>query len=140
MRALLFSVGSELFAAPLSALEETIDHPRVRSVPGTDEHARGVVVVRGRRIAAYSAAVPLRVELEGEPGAALVIGGEPPIALLISDVDDVLEVDPAAIRMAPGAEDADGVLLGVVQHGGRLVSVVDPRAIRDVSLSAGARH
>jgi chemotaxis signal transduction protein len=141
MRALLFSVGDETFASPLAALEETIDRPAVTPVPGSDDHARGVIDVRGKRIPAYSPAVSLNISLEGDAGAALVIAGSaPPVALLISDVDDVVEIDPTEIRTAPGSHDADGVLLGVFSHGGKLVSVVDPFAIQELCLAEGARR
>lgn len=62
------------------------------------------------------------------------------MVLLISDVDDVIEIDATEIRIAPGSDDHDGVMLGVFQHNGRLVSVVDPLAVRDVTLAAGARR
>ena len=141
MRALLYSVGGELFASPLAAIEETVDSPLVRPMPGADEHAPGVVDVRGRKIAAYSPVVPLNTAIPGEPGAALILAnGRTPIALLISDVDDVIEIDPTGIRTAPGSDDQDGVLLGVFQHEGRLVSLVDPIAIREVCLAAGAKR
>ena len=142
MRVLLFSVGDELFAAPLIAILESLDNPRVLPVPGADDHARGVLDLRGRRVAAYSPAAALNIDLTGEPGAALLLesdGDGPPIALLISDVDDVLDVDEADVRAAPGAADPDGILLGVIQLGGRLVSLVDPAAIREVCLAAKAR-
>ena len=143
MRVLLYTIANELFASPLATIEETIDRPQVRSMPGSDEHAVGVVDVRGRRIAAYSPKAALRVELGEEAGAGLIIGsGAGAMILLISDVDDVIELDATAIRPAPGSDDHDGVLLGVFQHHDKLVSVVDPLAIRDASLSAvtGARR
>ncbi len=141
MRILLFSVGSELFAAPLSAVEESLDTPVVRPMPGSDDHALGVCELRGRHIAAYSPAAPLNVSLDGEAGAALVLGGDSAsIVLLVSDVDDVVEIDPSEIRIAPGSNDPDGILLGVFQHGGKLVSFVDPHAISDFCLASGARR
>lgn len=139
MRVLLYSIADEQFASPLATIEESIDCPAIRPIPGATDHAVGVIDVRGRRIAAYSPTIALNVELTGPHGAALVIEGPPaPIALLISDVDDVVEFDPSELRIAPGADSADGILLGVFQHAGRLVSVVDPHAIRDACLSAGA--
>lgn len=141
MRVLLYSIGDELFASPLATIAESLDHPVVRPMPGSDEHAVGVVDLRNRRIAAYSPTVALNVSLTGEPAAALVIDGQTaPIALLVSDVDDVVEVDPSEIRIAPGSEDHDGILLGVFQHAGKLVSVVDPLAIRDACLAERARR
>lgn len=141
MRALLFSIADELFASPLATIAESIDRPKVLPMPGADDHAVGVVDVRGRRIAAYSPKAALNVDLEAPAGAALIVeGGGAPIVLLISDVDDVIEIDPTEMRTPPASDDHDGVLLGVFQHGGRLVSLVDPVAIRDVTLAAGARR
>ncbi|MBA3646098.1 MAG: chemotaxis protein CheW [Gemmatimonadaceae bacterium] len=141
MRVLLYSIGDELFASPLATIEESIDCPFIRPMPGADDHAVGVVDVRGRRIAAYSPMMSLNVAIRGEPGAALIVEGEhTPIALLISDVDDAIEIDATNIRIAPGSDNQDGVLLGVFQYQGRLVSLVDPLAIRDVCLAAGAKH
>lgn len=139
MRVLLYSIADEQFASPLATIEESLDCPVVRPMPGANEYAVGVVDVRGRRIAAYSPSVALNVSLVEPHRAALVIAGPPaPIALLITDVDDVVEIDPSELRIAPGSDEADGILLGVFQHAGRLVSVVDPLAIRDACLAAGA--
>jgi chemotaxis signal transduction protein len=141
MKVLLFSVDDELFASPLSALCESVDEPLVHAMPGAGHHAIGVLDLRGRRIPAFSPETPLNVAIEGKPGAALVIGDDAAfIALLVSDVNDVLEVDPSEIRIAPGSDDADGILLGVFQHEGKLVSLVDPDAIRDACLATGARR
>ena len=141
MRVLVYSIADELFASPLATIEQSIDVPNVRPVPGGDEHALGVVDVRGRRIAAYSPKAALNVSLVEPAGAALLIeSGGAPMLLLISDVDDVIEIDASEIRIAPGSEDHDGVLLGVFQHEGRLVSLVDPLAVRDATLASGARR
>jgi purine-binding chemotaxis protein CheW len=141
MRVLLFSIGEEQFASPLATICESLDEPLVRPMPGAGDHAVGVIDLRGRRVPAYSPSVALNVSLDEKAGAALIIGEDSAsIALLISDVDDVLEVDPSEIRIAPGSEDPDGILLGVFQHGGRLVSVVDPEAIRDACHAAGAKR
>ena len=137
MRSISIRIADEQFASPLATIEESLDCPVVRPMPGANEHAVGVVDVRGRRIVAYSPSVALNVSLAGPHGAALVIAGPPaPIALLVSDVDDVVEIDPSELRIAPGSDEADGILLGVFQHAGRLVSVVDPHAIRDARISA----
>lgn len=141
MRMLLYSIADEMFASPLGAILESLDSPDVSPIPGSDEHALGVVNVRGRRIAAYSPSSALNVSPGAAAGAALVIDGTPsPVALLVTDVDDVLEVDAGEIRIAPGSENPDGVLIGVFHRDGRLVSVVDPLAIRDACLAAGAKR
>jgi Chemotaxis signal transduction protein len=141
MRVLLYSIADELFASPLATIVESLDSPSVLPMPGADEHAIGVLEVRGRHIAAFSPSCALNVALGAPAGAALVIEGSPsPIAFLVSDVDDVFDVDATEIRTGPGCEDPDGILLGVFQHEGKLVSLVDALAIRDACLAAGAKR
>ncbi len=141
MRILLFSVGGERFGAPVEGVEESIDRPTVLAVPGSDERARGVIDVRGHRIPAYSPKAAFDIDLEGDAGAALILGGKSaPIALLVSDVEDILDVDDDAIHASPLRGGADEVLVGVIQREGRLISLVDPDAIRDVTLSHVAKR
>lgn len=141
MRALLFSAGPEHFAAPLASVSETVDSPRVHPVPGSDEDAPGVIDLRGRRVPAYAPSSGLNLRLEGPAAAALIIGeGESAIALLVSEVHDVLDLDAAEQLAVPGGVDAAGVVVGVVNRDGKLISVVDMTALRDACRAARARR
>jgi chemotaxis signal transduction protein len=57
------------------------------------------------------------------------------IGVAVDDVDDVITLDLALVRPAPGIDDADGVLLGVVRQGNDLIAIVDPDAIVAACLS-----
>lgn len=129
---LVFRVGTELFAAVLTAIEEALELPRLSHLPEMPPSMLGVISLRGRMLPAYSPARHLGVALAREDAAALVLrAGDRRVALAVDDVDDVLTVDLAALRPPPivGGEERDAVLLGVADRGGVLVAVLDADAL-----------
>jgi len=133
---LLFRVGRELFATPLAAIDEAVELEEVRAIPEMPASMLGVTDLRGRMIPIYSPARSLGVELGAAPAAALVVrAGERRMALAVDDVEDVLDVDLGTLRDAPGSDDADGVLAGVVRHGRTLVAVLDGESLVAACLS-----
>ena len=133
---LLFRVGHELFATALSVVEEAVELAGIRPIPEMSHAMLGVFDLRGRMIPIYSPAAALGVPLADAPLAALVVrSGERRMALAVDDVEDVLDADLAGVRPAPGIEDADGVLLGVVRQGRALVALLDGEALVNACLS-----
>jgi purine-binding chemotaxis protein CheW len=133
---LLFRVGRELFATPLAAVEEAVELEEIRAIPEMPASMLGVTDLRGRMIPIYSPARTLGVDLGAAPAAALVVrSGERRVALAVDDVEDVLDADLTTLREAPGSDDADGVLAGVVRHGRMLVAVLDGEALVAACLS-----
>jgi purine-binding chemotaxis protein CheW len=133
---LLFRVGHELFATALSAVEEAVELAGIRPIPEMSHAMLGVFDLRGRMIPIYSPAAALGVPLADAPLAALVVrSGDRRMALAVDDVEDVLDADLAEVRPAPGIEDADGVLLGVVRQGRALVALLDGEALVNACLS-----
>lgn len=129
---LVFRVGTELFAAVLTAIEEALELPRLSHLPEMPPSMLGVISLRGRMLPAYSPARHLGVALAREDAAALVLrAGDRRVALAVDDVDDVLTVDLAALRPPPivAGEERDAVLLGVADRGGVLVAVLDADAL-----------
>lgn len=133
---LLFRVGDELFATALSVVEEAVELAGIRPIPEMSHAMLGVFDLRGRMIPIYSPAAALGVPLADAPLAALVVrSGERRMALAVDDVEDVLDADLADVRPAPGIEDADGVLLGIVRQGRALVALLDGEALVIACLS-----
>lgn len=127
---LMFRIGDELFAADLASVEEAVALPEIHHLPEMPAAMLGAFNLRGRLTPVYSPAHVIGVPLRGEAQAALLVhAGERRLGLAVDDVEDVVQVDLATVREAPGTDDADGILLGVAHHGSELVAIVDAEAL-----------
>lgn len=124
-RLIMFRVGRELFAAALSAVEETLEPDEVRPVPTVSGTLLGTMRLRDRMVPLHSPAVALGATLERATLALVARVGDRRVGLAVDDVLDVLDVEFADVRPAPGVTDADGFLLGVARSGADLVTLVD---------------
>jgi chemotaxis signal transduction protein len=127
---LLFRVGRERFALELRTVEEALDigGMALHDVPGRGASMLGVLPLRDALVPLYAAAGPLGVT-QADVHTALVFrrsGGR--VALAVTDAEDVLTLDLENVRPAPH-DDADGVLLGVLQLGKDLIGIVDGDAL-----------
>ncbi len=125
---LRFRIGPERFALRLADVEEAVEAPVLHPLPDQPRHVLGVLAMRGRLVPVHAPAHVLGVGI-GSLGVALVLVGDPPLALAVDDVEDVLTIEPRALREAPGVDDPDGVLIGVTRHNGKLVGVLDAPAL-----------
>lgn len=133
---LLFRVGSEWFATDLAAAEEAIELPEVHHVPEMPESMLGMFDLRGHMLPIYAPTRVLGVALRSASAATLVLrGDEQRVGIAVDDVEDVFTLDLAQLRDLPGADDADGVVLGVARHGSDLVAVLDAAALVAACLS-----
>lgn len=128
---LVFRVAGELFAVELSAVEEAMDCPPTHALPEMPASMRGVFMLRDAPVALYAPNALLGLE----PHAADTVivfrpnAGGRRAALAIDDVDDVLVLDLATLREAPGTEATDGILTGVARRGRDLIGVLDAEAL-----------
>jgi chemotaxis signal transduction protein len=133
---LTFHIGGERFATSLAAIEEAVERPDVYRVPEMRDSMLGVFSLRGRLIPVCSPVRAFGVELRAAEATVLLLRmGARHIGVAVDDVDDVITLDLALVRPAPGIDDADGVLLGVVRQGNDLIAIVDPDAIVAACLS-----
>jgi purine-binding chemotaxis protein CheW len=126
---LLFRVAGERFAIELAAVEEAIDLPPVHHVPEMPPAMLGVITVRGMLTPAYSPQPALGLALTDGASALIFKRGRHRFALVIDDVEDVMTLDLATLRDAPGAADSESVLLGVVRQRDTLLAVVDAASL-----------
>jgi chemotaxis signal transduction protein len=130
---LLFRVGRELFAAELGAVEEAVDLTAVRAVeqiPGSESPVRGIFTLRGVLVPLLSPAGPLRVTPDEGATALVVRDGATRVAIVVDDVEDVLEPRDGELRPLPAADARDAaVLRGVIRRGTMLVAVVNLDAL-----------
>jgi purine-binding chemotaxis protein CheW len=127
---LMFRIGNELFATDLGTVEEAVELPEIHHLPEMPAAMLGAFNLRGRLTPIYSPAHVIGVPLIGVAAAALLVRANGRrMGLAVDDVEDVLQVDLATIREAPGIDDADGILLGVAHHGQNLVAIIDAEAL-----------
>lgn len=131
---LLFRIGDGRFAAPLASVEEALDlaPESVQTVPGEHEALRGVFAIRGALVPLYDPQRALGASLAGG-GTVMVVrpaAGASRVALLVDDVEDVLEAVPDEdIRPPSGAADPDGIVRGVLHRGAAIIVLVDLYAL-----------
>ena len=126
---LMFRIASERFAVELMSVEEAIDLPEVHHVPEMPPAMLGVITVRGVLTPVYTPDGALGVPVEGKGAALIFRSDRGRFALAIDDVDDVMTLDLALLRDAPGIEGADSVVLGVARNGTVIVALVDAEAL-----------
>jgi chemotaxis signal transduction protein len=122
---LMFRIARERFAVELACVEEAIDLPEVHHVPEMPPAMLGVISVRGALTPVFTPEDALGVPVEGRTAALVFRSASGRFALAIDDVDDVLSLDLATLREAPGADGSDSVVLGVALHAGAIVALVD---------------
>ena len=136
---LMFRIGHELFATDLGAVEEAVELPEIHHLPEMPAAMLGAFNLRGRLTPIYSPAHVIGVPLRGAAAAALLVRSKGRrMGLAVDDVEDVLQIDLAAVRAAPGIDDADGILLGVAHHGQQLVALIDAEALVAACLTGHA--
>jgi chemotaxis signal transduction protein len=126
---LLFRVASERFAIELGTVEEAIDLPPIHHVPEMPPAMLGVITVRGTLTPVYSPAAALGLGLTDGASALIFKRGRARFAVVIDDVEDVMTLDLALLRDAPGVDAGEGILLGVVRQRDALLALVDTETL-----------
>jgi chemotaxis signal transduction protein len=119
----------ERFAVELVCVEEAIDLPEVHHVPEMPPAMLGVITVRETLTPVFTPNEALGVPVQAQGAALIFRSDRGRFALAIDDVDDVMTLDLAALRDAPGSEVADSVVLGVARNGDSIVALVDADAL-----------
>jgi len=127
---LVFRVGGERFGTDLAAIEEAVDQIDAQPIPDMPPTMLGVFRLRERMLAVFAPQHALHVALEcAEPSTIVMRTAHRRIGIAVDDIEDVVDVDLATLRHAPGVDDADGVLLAVAWRGADLISVLDADAL-----------
>ena len=126
---LMFRVGTERFAVELLCVEEAIDLPEPHHVPEMPPAMLGVITVRDTLTPVFTPNDALGVAAEGQAAALIFRSTRGRFALAIDDVDDVMTLDLAQLRDAPGIDGTDALILGVARNGSGIVALVDAEAL-----------
>jgi purine-binding chemotaxis protein CheW len=133
---LVFLVGSERYAVELKGVDEIVESPVVRPMPEVGKGLLGVFSLREQLLPLYAAGSVLNPTTREGRFALVMRGGVRRIGLLVDDVEDVIEIMLSELRDPPPGVNDDEVVAGLVWKEGRLMTVLDTRAL--VAASAGA--
>jgi chemotaxis signal transduction protein len=137
---LVVRVGRERFALPVEAVEELVESPRPRAVPGAATAVVGVFALGDALLSLYDPAVVLGAPLDGAPVALVMRSGPGRLALAVDDADDVMRVDLSEVREAPRDGTDDDLVVGVLWKRPDLITVLDARAVAAACSALGQGH
>jgi purine-binding chemotaxis protein CheW len=134
MKAVTLRLDDELFALEAANVREILDMIPVTRVPNAPAFVAGLVNVRGSVVPLADFRVMFGMARKAaDPDTRIVVletvvEGEPLIVGLLADrVEDVADLDAAAIETAPrvGLRWPAGFVRGVGQRGGRFIIIPD---------------
>jgi purine-binding chemotaxis protein CheW len=126
---LVVRIGAERFGVPLDAIDELLEEPRIRHVPGAPGHLLGLFTLGDATLPLYSPTLLLGIDAVGEHVALVMHGGGIRMAIAVDDADDVITIALADVLDAPRTGHFDDVVLGVAWKDGELLTLLDPRAM-----------
>jgi purine-binding chemotaxis protein CheW len=125
----VFSLGDEEYALPITEVHEIIRYTEPRSVASSDPSVRGVISLRGKIIPVYDLATRLGLEHAETSEAKIVIveTAEDMAGVVVDDVEEVITVSGDQLDEAPTA--GGPAIDGIAKIGDRLVVLLDPEGI-----------
>jgi purine-binding chemotaxis protein CheW len=122
----VFALGSEEYALPITRVQEIIRYGEPRSVASQESWVRGVINLRGRILPVCDLAERLGLPTERAESAKIVIveTGSGNAGLIVDDVAEVLTIGEDELEPSPTA--SNGEIEAIATVGERLVILLDP--------------
>jgi purine-binding chemotaxis protein CheW len=133
----IFSLGSEEYALPITRVQEIIRYAEPRSVASGTAWIRGVINLRGKIVPVCDLAQRLGLAVE-RPEAAKIVIVETEIGtagVIVDDVEEVLTVESQQLEAVPSAD--AGYVEAIAKIGDRLAILLNPDGLfAGVSIAA----
>jgi purine-binding chemotaxis protein CheW len=131
----VFSLGEEEYALPITQVHEIIRYTEPRSVASDVDWVRGVISLRGKIVPVYDLASRLGFASERKENQKIVIveTATDMAGVIVDDVEEVLTVEDSQIEDVPSA--GTDTIESIAKIGDRLVILLNPTGI---FASAGA--
>ena len=122
----IFSLGTEEYALPITRVQEIIRYTEPRSVASQTPWIRGVINLRGKIVPVCDLAERLGLTLERPEGAKIVIveTGVGTAGVIVDDVDEVLTVSTEQLEDVPTADAS--YVDAIAKVGDRLAILLNP--------------
>lgn len=125
----VFSLGGEEYALPISAVHEIIRYREPRSVASASGTVRGVISLRGKLIPVLDLATSLgTVGAAPAEGSKIVIveAASDVVGVIVDDVEEILTIAGGQIDAVPAR---DSTIEAIARIGDRLVALLDPDGV-----------
>jgi len=125
----VFSLGDEEYALPITDVQEIIRYAEPRAVASDAPWIRGVISLRGKIIPVCDLAARLGLPAEGEGRANIVIveTANGTAGVIVDEVQEVLTIDESQLDAVPSA--GTDFIEGVAKIEDRLVVLLNPNGI-----------
>ena len=122
---LVFSLGEEEYALPVTSVQEIIHYTQPRAVASESHWIRGVISLRGKIIPVVDLGARLGLPTERNEGGKIVVveSGTVTAGVVVDDVDEVLTIDEAQLDAVPAA--GTEAIDGIVKIDDRLIILLD---------------
>lgn len=129
MQLVVFSVGDEEYALPITDVREVIRYTEPRTVASEAPWIRGVISLRGKIIPVCDLATRLGLPDRADGCANIVIleTATGTAGVIVDDVQEVLTVDESDLDAVPSA--GTDLIEGVAKIDDRLVVLLNPNRI-----------
>lgn len=130
---LIVRMAGRRVAFPASEVEAVVELEGITPSPRAAAHVAGLSALRSRVLTVIDGLASLelgRAQGRGIIEAIVVNSGGHPYALLVDEVEDVIEADTDAVSIrAPIGPGWDRVAAGMIDAGGDLLLLVDPHLV-----------
>ncbi|MDO8211405.1 chemotaxis protein CheW [Conexibacter sp. CPCC 206217] len=125
----VFSLGDEEYALPITQVHEIIRYTEPRSVASDVDWVRGVISLRGKIVPVYDLASRLGFASERKESAKIVIveTATDMAGVIVDDVEEVLTVESGQIEDVPAADNES--IEAIAKIDDRLVILLNPAGI-----------
>jgi len=141
----VFRLGKEEYAFDIAVVREIRDLEQVAKVHRSPSYIEGVMNLRGKLVTVVDLRKRLNIEARerNEQSKIIVIEAtDAPVGFLVDEVTEVIKVSKEDIESAPTYV-ADGLeaeyVKGIAKMDERLITIVDPVKILDLSVDDSAK-
>lgn len=129
MQLVVFSLGEEEYALPITHVQEIIRYTEPRGVASQTPWIKGVISLRGKIVPVYDLASRLGLQASAEAHKIVIVeSGDDMAGVIVGDVQEVLTVTTQELDEVPTAG-AAGCIQAIAKVDDRLVVLLDPDGI-----------
>ena len=128
MQLVVFSLGEEEYALPITHVQEIIRYTEPRGVASQTPWVKGVISLRGKIVPVYDLASRLGLDVTSVASKIVMVeSGDQMAGVIVGDVEEVLTLTSADLDEVPAAGAA--CIQAIAKVGDRLVVLLDPAGI-----------